>query len=687
VSAVKEKSDMAKLACPALNTRISAIRYPCGMRSGAEVGEERQISIVEFLEDVTHIRDVKSTDDKGAREYAKVSKLPLWYFGTLNGGPGSSRKAGMHTGSCLVFDLDGDGTEQKEKDISASLKRLEKWGRACAIQTTINHGVEGKGSRYRVLIPVVTPYLAVHHFAIREALGYRLFGRSLKKGDATNEVVDFRTEDPVRSYFQGGHWADMPAPVTVYNSGDAINPINYICRRTYEGAYFFHLALDLKKLGVDVEDAVGHMQKENSIINARNETHQHDNEDLESIVEKVFKMESPEFDEHSLRDIFQSLRDNKRKKNGRAPKSIVELRNLLSYYNPRYEVSEDKSYITRYGKELPLSDNLLEDLRIDCEITLGHVYTAKDILNQMRAEAALRRFDKVIDYLHSLPQWDGTERWKQLVKYKEKEGFDFIMSKFMERWAIATVRTRFQPDYPVQEVPLLIGGVGKSKSFMLQALCPNKEWFTDAVKHFERNPQNSATLEGKWIVLFDEIDRFATKAGNGELKDGVTKVDHTTQKKYSLFQDDFKKRFTYLASCNPHRLWRDPEGQRRFLPMEVVSVWSMEKVIENRNQLWAEAFAKHLRGDRTWYPDEERDAIVELNKDYYAVTDTIVKLGENLDKIQVGISEHKDIKAILWPHRDRLTNAENNEMDEALRYYGFRLQRMSKANRFVVTTA
>lgn len=656
-----------------LDRKITAIRYPCGSNSSASMGEERSLSIREFTESIVHISTVKSTDDESIRKAAKVNKVPLWFFGSLNGGPLAGRKAGMHTGTCLVFDLDGDGSKEKEEAMARSITKLRNWGKAAAIQTTLNHGLEGKGSRYRVLLAINVPYLAAHHEAIREAIGYRIFERPLLE-DALQEIVDTNTEDPTRSYFQAAHWADMPSPEVIYVEGPALFPLKYICRRTHEGSYFMQLAADLRALGYETEDAVRHINKENKIINLRCKTVKHDQDDIEKIVEKVFACKTPELSDSYLREIYQSVQDNKRKKIGRAPKSIVELRNLLSYYNPRYEVSEDKAYITRSGVELCLDDNALEDMRGECELVLGHIYTAKDILSQLRAEAAHRPFDRVKDYLQSLPQWDGVERWKNIVNYRKVDKLDFIMSKFMERWAIATVRTRFEPNYPVQEVPLLIGGQGRNKSFMLKALCPNERWFTDGVKHFERNAQNSAQLEGKWIVLFDELDKFATKAGNGELKDGVTKVDLSTQKKYALFQDDFKKRFTYISSCNPITLWRDPEGQRRFLPMEIVSVWSKEKVAENRDQLWAEAYEKHLRGDRTWYPDEERDAIMELNMHYYDFTDTMARLAPLSYKLKEGM-EYSELLQLLYPGRERLVGVEKRELTEALRVEGWRIRK------------
>lgn len=664
----KVKHSWNSAQASAFDATIRAVRYNAANQSST--GEERVLTLRQYLEDVIKV-PVDSTDSEETLKQAKVRHIPLWVFAELHDRDTCDRKKGAARGTALVFDLDSDGTFLKDMEIEAALANVRKWRRPAAIQTSINHEMSGKGKRYRIIVPVSAPYDMSKHTAIREALGYRLFGRQVK-ADATTEVVDSRTEDPTRGYFQPAHWRDRPAPHTeILEEGKPIDCYNYICRRTFEGRYFWHLAVDLRRLGHNKEQAISHMKNENVIINTRSDTFKHDDSDLARIVTKVYDEQMDDIDEHNLFALFQLVQDNQRKR-GAAKKSIIELRNLVACYNPRLEVCEGVVYLTRRDKELCMSDDVLANLQCDVEATVGYIYPKGDIDSQLRAEAGERSFDKVLDYLHGLPPWDGKERWRGLIKYKEKEGYEELMSKFMVRWAIAMVGIRHQPDAHVQEVPTLIGAMGKGKSRRWASLMPEASMFTDNLKTFERTPQNAAMFDGRWAILIDEIDRFGTKVGNGELKHGVTGQDMQVVAKYKTYKDGFKKRFCYLAACNPIELWRDPEGQRRFLPMEVEDMPSEEHLSANKDQMWAEALHRYRDRERWHYSEEETASLMTLNESYYVQTDDIQKLSEFADKLKDGMS-YMELKRMLYPHRERITPQELAGLKEACLYFGWRL--------------
>ena len=112
-------------------------------------------------------------------------------------------------------------------------------------------------------------------------------------------------------------------------------------------------------------------------------------------------------------------------------------------------------------------------------------------------------------------------------------------------------------------------------------------------------------LFGSWIFVFDE-GAILSKADARVLKDFLTKVDDDYIPKFSNLKRRFERQCVFALTTNDHQYLSDPTGNRRFWPVLCGEI-DIEKIKADRDQLWAEAYARYKNGERR-YPTKDEEA-------------------------------------------------------------------------------
>jgi putative DNA primase/helicase len=203
-------------------------------------------------------------------------------------------------------------------------------------------------------------------------------------------------------------------------------------------------------------------------------------------------------------------------------------------------------------------------------------------------------------YLASL-RWDETERlptWlsvycgAQASPYSAEAGV---------RWLISAVARVMVPGCQADGMLILESpeqGTGKSSAF--RALVPDVEWHSETgITVGDKDSYQS--LHGVWIHVFDELD--AMRRGDvTRLKSFLTARKDHYRPPYARLARDFPRQNVFAGTTNEAEYFQDRTGNRRFLPVRVTGQVDVGALERDRDQLWAEAFARFHQGWR-WHAD------------------------------------------------------------------------------------
>ena len=221
-----------------------------------------------------------------------------------------------------------------------------------------------------------------------------------------------------------------------------------------------------------------------------------------------------------------------------------------------------------------------------------------------------RQEDDFLDWISSLPQWDGDERLATWLHDLFGADKDDPLAQWVSRFILQGALERtFHPGTKLDTMPVLVSDErqGLGKSACLANLFPRQrraQWFTDTL-HLAASPQKQIeALQGAVIVECGEM-AGATRGELTQIKSFLTRTADKIRLSYRRDPEALPRRCIFVGTvdrtdCLPN----DPAGLRRFVPILLTHGANVEQYMkENREQLWAEAkYGLTLRGENPALP-------------------------------------------------------------------------------------
>ena len=211
--------------------------------------------------------------------------------------------------------------------------------------------------------------------------------------------------------------------------------------------------------------------------------------------------------------------------------------------------------------------------------------------------------DPFIEWLETLPAWDGEPRMRRLWIDTLGMPDDELSKEGARRFLIGAIRRAYEPGAVHDWMLVLVGPQGLGKSSVLRELVlPSPFWHTDGV-----------TLDGTKRELFESLGpavlaEFSEMGGlerhnQSQFKAWLTRNYDRVRPAYARIPENIQRRFVPVGTANPsHRgvIPHDPTGARRYLLLESTFTGKPNElkayaakarawVQECLNQLWAEA--------------------------------------------------------------------------------------------------
>ena len=351
-------------------------------------------------------------------------------------------------------------------------------------------------------------------------------------------------------------------------------------------------------------------------------------------------------------------------------KAFLEHHNITLFHNS----FDRRDYVQGFRgetKRVRLEDSTLRGLWLQAD--RDGLKCSKDFFYECILDACQRNsYHSVLDYLDGLPTWDGKPRLKTwLIDYAGAEDTPYTRAVSVLS-LIAAVRRVRQPGYKFDHMVVLEGKGGKGKSHLIRTIA-RTEWFSDSLTIGAGTKDTIEQTQGKWIIEFSELDGIQGRDVN-KVKAMVSRQEDTARKAYGRLSETIPRQFTLWGTTNREDYLKDPDGNRRFLPVAVGEDIDLKGLKRDRKLLWAEAVHLEQSYGYLVLPDEvlaEAERKQKARLQHSQITDT---LGEHLDEFPTGrITTEQILRLVGYTDEDKHRCAKQvwDEITFAMRSMGW----------------
>ena len=262
----------------------------------------------------------------------------------------------------------------------------------------------------------------------------------------------------------------------------------------------------------------------------------------------------------------------------------------------------------------PWTDN--DDANYANYMELYYDIKGKDLLsNALTVVSGKHKFNNVRKYLKGL-KWDGVKRLDTLlIDYLGAE--DNPYTRAVMRKSLCAAVTRAMRDFVKYDyMPILAGPQGIGKSTFLSTI--GRAWFSDSLTTFE-GKEAAELIQGVWVVEVGELTAMNRQEVNA-VKQFLSKVDDIYRAPYGRRTARYPRRCVFFGTSNEVEFLKDDTGNRRFWPVDVgayeptKSVW--DDLPGEVDQIWAEAYAYYLLGEKLFLSKEIEAIANEVQNDH-----------------------------------------------------------------------
>jgi putative DNA primase/helicase len=230
---------------------------------------------------------------------------------------------------------------------------------------------------------------------------------------------------------------------------------------------------------------------------------------------------------------------------------------------------------------------------------IGFEPTTMMVEQAVSAMAERTRIHPVRDYLRGLT-WDGIERLDHVLSTYFGARDSAYARAVSCRWMISAVARVMEPGCQADCMLVLESpeqGIGKSTG--LEALF-SKSWFADTGIAVGEKDSYQA-LRRKWGYEFGELSSLKGREVE-RVKAFVSARVDTYRPSYGRRTRDFPRQTVFCGTTNDTEYLADRTGNRRFWPIRCGARVDVDGLRRDRDQLWAEAFARYQRSE-PWHVD------------------------------------------------------------------------------------
>ncbi len=277
----------------------------------------------------------------------------------------------------------------------------------------------------------------------------------------------------------------------------------------------------------------------------------------------------------------------------------------------------------------------------------------------------------VRDWVNSVP-WDGRD-WVQVlfnqITLTPDEDYDVCLD-FFRRWMRSAVSCGVGDVQGSELVVVFVdeqGGAGKTRFF--RSLCP-ENMRADSVLLDVKDKDSVKQAISSWLVELGELDGTFSRSDASALKGFLSRTEDDIRLPYGRTSMKYPRMTAYLGSVNEAEFLVDTSGNRRFIPIKVVSLNHAHQV--DVQQCWAQSLAEARMG---MLKHVEVNEVAVRNRNFKATSAVDDMLSERLNDLTGPRDSHITVTALL--KRCGMFNPSKRDLNDAakwMRIHGYELR-------------
>ena len=320
--------------------------------------------------------------------------------------------------------------------------------------------------------------------------------------------------------------------------------------------------------------------------------------------------------------------------------TVANFQVLLAAYNIRcsYDIIKKNQSVIMPGEQVcpDLQDNANYQSIISlCNKNNLPPGAADNLVNAIAKNAT----NPVLDWVQS-EAWDGTDRFKQMCQtIHVRPSYEAIKPVVMKIWFLQCIAALDAGEHspredalPKYEYILVFQGLGgANKTDWISGLLPRK--LRDYIKtshHLAVGNKDSEKEAISYLITeLGELDSTFRKSDISRMKAFTSRTHDSIRLPYERKPNNYPRRTSFIGSVNPFEFLMDETGNRRYLPLAVITAEPKHKV--DLQQLWAQIHHEYLQGAQ-WWPTQEQDkAIFEVSRQHQSKDVIVLQLEEMFD--------------------------------------------------------
>jgi hypothetical protein len=218
------------------------------------------------------------------------------------------------------------------------------------------------------------------------------------------------------------------------------------------------------------------------------------------------------------------------------------------------------------------------------------------------------------------------------------------------------------------EMLILQSPQGWGKSQAMQALCPNPDWFSDDLPLGVDAKVVMERTNGKWIIEAAEMQNFK-KTDHNQMKAFMSRASDRARMAFERNPSEVLRQFIIFGTVNDSEFLSDPTGDRRYWPLAITKAINKQDIVDNRDQLWAEAYHRVIIEQKSIRLDSSLWNLAEENRQQFTVNNPYQELLAPLLYGQVGRITNASLYEICGIQIDNRRG--NPKLDKAMKDLGW----------------
>ena len=287
--------------------------------------------------------------------------------------------------------------------------------------------------------------------------------------------------------------------------------------------------------------------------------------------------------------------------------------------------------------------------------------------------------DPFVEYFQSLDNWDLTDtdfigQLADTIKVRNNT----YWKEYFKKWLVSCVACALDEEKVNHQVLVLVGPQGIGKSSWLNSLLPKE--LSGYLYSGLINPNNKDTLVHLSENLFINLDELENlnKTELGSLKSLITQSAIKLRKAYGMFNENLRRRASFMGSVNDAEFLTDSTGNRRYL------CFTCEKIDYQNNididMVYAQAYALYKSKNFIyWFEPKDILNLEKINSEFIRISseeDLLLKFFEpttlgDKDRLELSPFEIMDYinSKLKSPAFDK--NTSSRRLGQALHKFNF----------------